>query len=197
MASTVSAIAGRTKHRGLNSIILAIPSLGLRPLRQDDERDSRGSTGPMTNLQDHRAPAIKALCLLLFLLHKLAVAIAGAEIDIDAFDPLALKYEEFGVAERLTFGRRDPISDERLITLLKDAFDLIGHLAGRAHRPAAHEIFGLADVIVIGAGEGEIFREGILQRLTVARLVGGEAFADQIGFRGHGGCASDALRRMG
>src|ERR1700752_1402002 len=130
-------------------------------------------------------PAVSPLYLLLFLLHKLAVGVARTKIDVDAFDPVALEYEELRVAERLTFLHRAAIGHKGRVTLLEDALDLVRHPAGGAERPAALEILCLADAIVVGAGEGEVLREDLFQRIAIAVLVRRKAIADEVGFGRH------------
>src|SRR2546429_6777317 len=81
MASTVKAIAGRTKNRGLNSIIgcsrrsLIVTTNGQAPDRQAGWKNLKRGAAFHNILKS-----------LLFLLDKLAVPVARAEIDVDAFD---------------------------------------------------------------------------------------------------------------
>ena len=84
-----------------------------------------------------------------------AVLVTGAEIDFNAADPVAVEAVKLGVAEFLAVDIDDPVGHEGFVALLEDAFD-IEHPDALAVRPAALEIGGPVDGVVIGTGEGEV-----------------------------------------
>src|SRR3981081_2001203 len=77
-----------------------------------------------------------------------AIAVAGAEIDIDAADSVAVKAEELGVAEFLAVIADALVGHECLIALFENSLDDI-RSDGFVARPAPLEIAGLVDGVVI------------------------------------------------
>src|SRR3979411_3286525 len=86
------------------------------------------------------------------LLDKNAVLIGGAEINIDAFDLVAFEAEELGIAEVLSTRGQAVVSHKSLSAVDEDFVELRLFDPGGV-APAAYEIGGLVDLIVIRAGE--------------------------------------------
>src|SRR3982074_895963 len=118
------------------------------------------------------APAQFSFCLI-----KSAVLIGGAEINIDAFDLVAFEAEELGIAEVLSTLGYAFVGHKGLIAFDEDSFELmLFDPVGVA--PAAYEIGGLVDLIVIRAGEPKIVSERVFNSLAVVGQVGGKDGAD-------------------
>src|SRR6266849_5049036 len=93
------------------------------------------------------------------------VLIGGAEIDIDAFDLVALEAEEFSVPKTLAALGHASVGHKSLIALNDDSFQLMPfNPVGDA--PAASKIGSLVDLVVIRAGETEIASEGLFDGLA-------------------------------
>src|SRR5882757_2530409 len=89
------------------------------------------------------------------LLHEHAVPVTGAEIDIDAADPVAVKPVKLGVAEFLAVVADDPAGHEGFVALLENPLD-VEQMDAFNVLPAALEIGRPVDGVVIGGGEGEV-----------------------------------------
>src|SRR3982074_414104 len=114
------------------------------------------------------APAQFSFCLI-----KNAVLIGGAEINIDAFDLVTFEAEELGIAEVLSTLGCAFVGHKSLIAFDEDSFGLMP-LDPVGIAPAAYEIGGLVDLVVIWAGEPEIVSERVLNSLAAVRQVGGQ-----------------------
>src|SRR6266849_9758691 len=106
-----------------------------------------------------------------------AVLTGGAEIDIDAFDLVALEAEEFGIAKILAAFGHTSIGHNGLITFDENSFELMP-FNPVGDPPAAHKISGLVDLVVIRAGEMEVVSERVFNGLTVIRQISCEQSAD-------------------
>src|SRR5262245_46589625 len=116
-------------------------------------------------------------------LHESAVLIGGAEIDVDAGDPVTLEGEELGIAEFLAVAGAAEIGHEGRVAALDDALEHV-LLDAQAVWPASLEIGGLVDAIVIRAGEAEALGKQGLQGAAILPPVGVEAAADDVGLAG-------------
>src|SRR5471030_2552361 len=102
------------------------------------------------------------------LLHEGAVLVAGAEIDGDLADPVAVESKELRVAEFLSIVGDAAIQHEGFVALREDFLDIAGSYA-LAVWPASGEIFRPVDRVVIGAGEGEVVGQQVFDELAVLR----------------------------
>ena len=106
--------------------------------------------------------------------------IGGAEINLDAFDLVALEAEEFGVTETFAALGHASVRHKGRIALDEDPFELMPFdPVGDA--PAARKISGLVDLVVIGAGKMKILSEGPFDGLAVVRQISSEQRADDVG----------------
>src|SRR6266404_3911983 len=113
------------------------------------------------------------------LLDKSTVLIGGAEINIDAFDLVTFEAEELGIPEVLSTLGHAFVGHKGLIAFDEDSFELMPFdPVGIA--PAAYEISGLVDLVVIWAREPEIVSERDFDGLAVVRQVGGKDGADDL-----------------
>src|SRR3984957_16535074 len=106
-------------------------------------------------------------------LEEFAVAVGGAEIDVDATDPVAGKRKELGVAEGLAVLGDAFLVYKGFFAFHEDPFQ-VASFDPQAAGPTTLEIGRLADLVIIGAGENEIVGQRILEGLAVGRRVGGE-----------------------
>src|ERR1700738_131063 len=107
------------------------------------------------------------------------ILIAGAEIDVDAFNLVAFKAEKLGIAELLSASSQTFVSHKGLVAFDEDFFELVPLDPARI-APAAFEINGLVDLVVKRAGEAEIFGERVFDGLAVVRQIGGKEGADDL-----------------
>src|ERR1019366_10760973 len=86
---------------------------------------------------------------------KNAVLVRRAEINIDAFDPVAFEAEKLGISKALAAFGHAFVGHKGLIAFDEDFFQLMP-LDPVAATPAVREIGRLVDLVIIRTGEAEI-----------------------------------------
>jgi hypothetical protein len=105
---------------------------------------------------------------LLPLFHERTILVGGAEIHIDAFDPVAFKAEKLRIAKTPAAFCQAFVGHKSLVALDDDLFQFVP-LDPIAIAPAALEIGRLVDPVVIRGGKTEIIGEGVLNDLAIVR----------------------------
>src|SRR5579863_7538929 len=102
-----------------------------------------------------------------------------AEIDFDPRDPLAFEDEALGVAKTRAGFQLAFVNDESLVSALDDCFDVMGaNIFGV--RPAAGEIIGAPDIVVVRADEDEIVGNEPFDGRSVLAPIGFETATHEI-----------------
>src|SRR6476469_10149207 len=114
------------------------------------------------------------------LLDEGAVLIGSAEIHVDALHLVAFKPEELGISKALSAPGGAFVGDEGLVSLDEDSLEFVP-LDPVGVAPAAREIGGLVDRVVIRTGEVKIIVQRVLDGLAVIRHVGRKDGADDLG----------------